>query len=267
MSEENKSVDILGIRPVASSIEKVTEGVIDGARAFLSRVCLPAAEEFGLILHDNVKAWRAANAVRIAHRAEEKLAEQNRDSEAVSGNPRVVCTALEQGSWNDDAVVQDFWAGLLASACDELGGDDANCVFISLLSQLNGGQVRLLRYAVQQAPKFVSAAGWPYAKSITIDVDTLKELFKTADLHRIDVALDHLRVLELIGTSGPFTLGGGFTTETADHATIDLSSLALNMYLAGEGTQKNAIDYWSLERTPEPKENESSDGEGQRAEC
>ena len=33
--KEDKSLDILGVKPVANSIEKVTDGVVDAAKAFL----------------------------------------------------------------------------------------------------------------------------------------------------------------------------------------------------------------------------------------
>lgn len=247
---KDTSLDVLGVKPVASSIEKITDGIVDGARAFLSRVCLPAAEEFGLLVQDNIKAWRAANAIRIARRAKEMLEAQNRYTDSISGNPRVLCNALEQGSWNDDPVVQDLWAGLLASACDEFGGDDRNIVFISILSQLNSGQVRLLRYAVEQSSKYVSEAGWAYSRPIDVPIDKLKEIFQTDDIHRIDISLDHLRILELTGSSSWLGSTGGFAIDTTDKARIRPSALAMNMYLAGEGTIKNATEYWQLDPHP-----------------
>jgi hypothetical protein len=52
MNQENKSLDILGIKPIGNAIESLTDGFVSGASAFLSRICLPAAEEFGLLLRD-----------------------------------------------------------------------------------------------------------------------------------------------------------------------------------------------------------------------
>ncbi len=69
MTDDNKSLDILGIKPIADSVNTVTKGTVDGASAFLSRICLPAAEEFGLLLRDKVSAWRSNNAIAIAHKA------------------------------------------------------------------------------------------------------------------------------------------------------------------------------------------------------
>lgn len=48
-------LDVLGIKPVAEAVNTVTKGTVEGASAFLSRICLPAAEEFGFLLQDKVR--------------------------------------------------------------------------------------------------------------------------------------------------------------------------------------------------------------------
>ena len=52
-----KVQDVLGIAPVGRAVERVTDSVLSGAEAVLGRVCLPAAEEFGLLLRDKVSRW------------------------------------------------------------------------------------------------------------------------------------------------------------------------------------------------------------------
>ena len=60
MSEnQSQSLDVLGIKPVGEAITTAVKGTVDGAAAFLSRICLPAAEEFGLLLRDRVSHLRA----------------------------------------------------------------------------------------------------------------------------------------------------------------------------------------------------------------
>ncbi len=49
---EDKNVvahDLLGIAPIGRAVERVTDSVLSGAEALLARVCLPGAEEFGLL--------------------------------------------------------------------------------------------------------------------------------------------------------------------------------------------------------------------------
>ena len=66
---DDKALDLLGIKGLSDSVKATTEGLLDGAAAFLSRVCLPAAEEFGLALRDRISAWRAKNAAQLLSRA------------------------------------------------------------------------------------------------------------------------------------------------------------------------------------------------------
>jgi hypothetical protein len=69
---EWQSLDVLGIKPLAEAINTVIKGTVDGAAVFLGRICLPAAEEFGLLLRDRVSHWRRQNLIRIAEKAERK---------------------------------------------------------------------------------------------------------------------------------------------------------------------------------------------------
>lgn len=157
MSDESKSLDILGFKPVADSINKVATASVDGVSAFLSRICLPAAEEYGLLLQDVVRAWRASNISEIARKAKEKLEEHSPDdSNNAHAHPRVVFSILEHGSWNDDDYVQNFWAGLLASSCTDEGDDDSNLLFINLLADLTKLQARILDYVCRIATKLAS---------------------------------------------------------------------------------------------------------------
>ena len=250
MPDENeKSLDILGIKPVSKSIEKVTDGVIDGARAFLSRVCLPAAEEFGLLLKDNVASWRSKRATVLAQKAEEKVRFHHGDKN-VTVHPRIAHNVLDEGSWVEDDVVHDMWAGLLASGCDIGGGDDSNIVFISLLKQLTSIQVRILRFAVESADKYVTSVGWPVGESVRIGIDQLEEITGTRDRLRLDRELGHLWSLELIG-AGLFS-GGGFSPDS-DEADISPSPLALHLYVRAEGFPGTPVEYWGLEQKPKPE--------------
>lgn len=130
----DKSIDILGLKPVSSSIEKVT------------------------LYHGDAP---------------------------VAVQPRIAHSVFDDGSWIQDEVVHSMWAGLLASACDENGGDDSNVIFIGILKQLTAMQVRVLRFAIERADKYVSKAGWPYAEIILCPISTLKEICGADDMIRL----------------------------------------------------------------------------------
>lgn len=65
LSDNDNSADELGLKSLGESIKIATSATVDGAAAFLSRIYLPTAEEFGLLLRDKVQAYRAANAVAM----------------------------------------------------------------------------------------------------------------------------------------------------------------------------------------------------------
>ena len=84
---ESRSLDVLGIKPVAEALSHATKNSIDGASAFLGRICLPAAEELGLLLQDKVRAWRAKNAVSVVAEAQERFDKYQTNPKAHPGRP------------------------------------------------------------------------------------------------------------------------------------------------------------------------------------
>lgn len=247
-AEPDKSLDILGIKPIAHAVEKVTDGVVDGAKAFLGRICLPAAEEMGLLLQDHVKSWRSRNMVSLAQKAE-KMVQQHHGDAKVRVHPRIAHAVFEEASWIDDEVTHRMWAGLLASGCESTGNDDSNVVFIGILRQLTAPQVRILRHTIENVGKYVSSGGWPYAGTLEFSAETLKNVSLVEDEMRLDRELDHLRSLELIGSMHLGGGGGGFSSESGD-AQICPSPLALHLYVRGEGFPGSPIEFWNLEKKP-----------------
>jgi len=253
MDEKNTEiVDVLGIKPLGEAIKKVTDGAVEGAAAFLSRISLPAAEEFGFLIKDNISAWRANNAVRIAYKAEEYLKKYDNEH-LTKANPKLVYHAIEEGSWHHEDVFTDMWAGLLASSCSDRDGDDSNIFFMSILGQLTSTEVKVLNYVCENAEKSVSSAGWPQANQLTLSVSELTTITGADDIHRIDRELDHLRSLELIGSG--FAGGGGFDPQS-QNAEIIPSGLALHLYVRCKGYIGSPIGYWNLNDNADSKNGE-----------
>jgi len=234
MTDEDKSLDILGIKPVAESVNTVTKGSVDGASAFLSRICLPAAEEFGLMLKDKVSGWRAKNAVEIANKAQDLL-EQQAGGLTISAHPRIIYSTIENGSWAEDDFMQNFWAGLLASSCTQDGKDESNLILIGILSQLTSSQAKLIAYACKNSKPYKSKGGWIAAHEVEATADELIEVTGINDLQQIDRELDHLRSLELI------TTGFQHSTTVAD---ITPHALCLQLYVRSQGYVGSPIDYF-----------------------
>ena len=227
------------------ALTTLAKGAVDGSAAFLGRICLPAAEEFGLFLKDKVSAWRANNAREIVKKAEEKLnkLENNKNLHA---HPRLVTTAFETGSFSDNPEVQEMWAGLLASSCEEEGKDESNLLFMTILSQINSTEAIILNYLCKTANKKVSKNGFIWVDEMEITVEKITELTGITDIHRMDRELDHLSALDIIS--------GGFNS-TDDTAKVAPRALGLNMYVSCQGSKESPLEYFDVnyENNPYPR--------------
>lgn len=242
MAEDNsKSLDILGIKPIASSLKIITQGAVEGAAAFLSRICLPASEEFGLLLRDKVANWRNKNRVTVLQQAE-KMLDSHPDADKKHAHPRLIAAILEQGSWIDNEEVQNMWAGLLASSCSENGKDEDNLIFINILSQMTSLEAIILNKACQIAKKYVTKAGWLAAKDLEFGLDKLQQISGISDFHRLDRELDHLRSLELIIA--------GFSPDSVT-ADVTPTALALQLYARCQGYRGSPVEFFNLNQHKE----------------
>ena len=234
-ADNDKSLDILGVKPVADAINTVTRGTVDGASAFLGRICLPAAEEFGLLLRDKVSSWREKNAISIVQKAEE-IHKNNSIDVSAHAHPRLVMTAFETGSWSDKDFIQEMWGGLLASSCSEDGQDESNLLFMNFLSQISSTEAMILNYCCETAEIEVSEAGWIQVKEeFTMELSDLERVTGLSDIHRIDRELDHLRALELIN--------GGFHPSSIQASMLP-TALGLHMYVRCQGYTGSPFDYF-----------------------
>lgn len=247
MPEDNKSLDLLGVRPISESLNTATRGVVDGLSAFLSRICLPAAEEFGLLLKDKVSSWRAKNAIAIVDKAQAKLNLKTNDKR--HAHPRLVSAIIENGSWSDCDEIQDMWAGLLASSCTEIEDDESNLIFINLLAQITSSQAKLLNAFSEKAKINVSDGGWLGSELTPFSLHEVREIAAITDVHRLDRELDHMNALDLIN--------GGFDPH-GDNALIALRSLGIQMYVRCHGYVGSPIEYLGID----PKKANASDTKG-----
>jgi hypothetical protein len=238
MTEPQKPIvhDALGLAPYGESIKIVTQGVVEGAKAFLSRVCLAAAEELGGLVTDQVRHWRSQNAARLAAIAEKKL----NGAENVHCPPKIAIQILEKGSWEEDAGVQEMWAGLLASSCSEPGGDDSNLLFINKLGSMTGLQARILCYVVENATIRVSPNDLVSAEhGFIVDVEVLKSITGEVDIQRLDREIDDLREVGLL------TPDAGISLHNSRIAHLTPSPLALHFYVRCKGSRLSPAEFYA----------------------
>jgi hypothetical protein len=238
MGDGDKSLDILGIKPIADAVSTVTQATTDGVGAILSRICLPAAQEFGLLLQDKVRIWRVNNLVEIVQKAEHKLRSLP-NFESLHAHPRLVGAILEHGSWEDEPSVQDMWAGLLASGCTNDGRSQENSIFVGILSQLTANQVRILEFACTTCTVSKSPSGLAIAQRMNVPFERIFELTGTVDVHTLDLEFDRLRTL------GLFDLSSGMHSQAA-FAAICPTAIGLRLHMRARGATGSPIEFYRL---------------------
>lgn len=241
MADKEKS-DLFGLAAYGEALNTLAKGAVDGAGAFLSKICLPAAEEFGLLLRDKVSGWRAKNAVNISLQAEKILLGMNKKD--VHAHPRLVMKILSEGSWSEDDQVSSMWAGLLASSCTVDGKDESNVIFINIVSQITALQARVIDYACKNAVKDISEHGLIYAEHLIINLNDIFDITQSQDLQRIDRELDHLRSMELIGGS----LGTGGIDLRSENVDITPTALTLQLYSRCNGYSGSPENFYKITR-------------------
>lgn len=247
--KNDSSLDILGVKPIAKSIEKVTEKTLEGTGAFLSRICLPAAEEFGLLLQDKVKSWRAKNTKKILNLTEEKLAKHDLLNSNIKAHPLITWKILENSSWTTDDEIQNLWAGLLASSCTEDGLDDSNLVYINLLAQMTNSQVKILNFACEHAEIYRHENGLIQSKDLLVNTEELINITGLTDIHNIDKDLDYMMNLGVIGMLSGFQLVDNKNLESEGlRAKINPSALGIQLFVRSQGYLGNPLKYFNLEQ-------------------
>jgi hypothetical protein len=242
MTEQSKSLDILGIKPVGDAALLVTKATTDGAGAFLSRICLPAAEEIGFLLQDKVRAWRAEQAIKITARAQEKYRAAFGEAD-LHAPPRLIGSILEHGSWEDDDQVQGMWAGLMASSCTEKGKSQDNLIFINILGNMTASEAKLVAFTCENVRKLRTPAGLLIADDRQFTTEELMAGSEIADILVLDIAIDHLCQLGLLAMGSTLSIDG------QSHR-LSPSSISLHFYARCMGHATSVFDYYEVEDAP-----------------
>lgn len=246
-NEQDNSLDVLGVKPIGKALEHASKETVNGGKNFLSKICMPAAEEFGLLLKDHVSNWRATNAQKTLEKAEKKLLIQG-NYEDKKAHPLIAWRIIESSSWAQHDELQEIWAGLLASTCTECGTDDSNLMFISLIAQLSEVQIKIINYAVENSSKEVYEHDLITSKELKVSMRVLLEVLNIEDTNRLDRELDHMSSLDLIGDG--LTGGGIILEENASDYSVDITPrpLSIQLYVRCQGFLGTPKEYFNLEQ-------------------
>jgi hypothetical protein len=115
----------------------------------LRRVVGPSLDAVGEAL-GRFSRYRAENILRIGEKAQRRLGDQPADEDEPTVHPRVAKEVLDEGSWIDDDLHQEYLAALLVGARTRGGTSDAEAYFARIVTGLTAEQVHL-HYATMVA--------------------------------------------------------------------------------------------------------------------
>ncbi len=188
------------LRPVSDLIDKLAG---------------PVAAEIGMTFGDAAaRVYRFKRALKLLHKVQRLASECGYDPAAV--RPKILLPILEHASVEDDDVLHDRWAALLANACNPDSDITVSPSFPEILAELSSKEAILLD-AIQRHVEsnlgahystFPKQSNWAYL----VDVGTWKtivQLYAQLGLSRVptDVLLNY-----------PQLLNAGSTDATADYS-------------------------------------------------
>jgi hypothetical protein len=131
---------------------KAIEKALDIAKDFLDKLIMPSVEETGLLLRDKVTFWRTKNQIQILNKAKLHCEKHNVATKTIS--LKVLCPLLDNASLEDDEIMQDKWAILIANMVNsELNIE--NHVFPYILSQISKDEFLFLESVYQSKQRRV----------------------------------------------------------------------------------------------------------------
>lgn len=119
----------------------VLEKGIDTAKSFLDKLIMPAIEETGLLLKDQISMWKFKNQIRMLNKAKLHCEKNNINPKTIS--LKLLCPLLDYSGLEEDEVLHDKWAILLSNMVDSEQNIE-NHVFPYILSQLSSNEFLIL---------------------------------------------------------------------------------------------------------------------------
>lgn len=110
-----------------------------GTKELIIKLLGPTADYLGNELQEFVEK-RNQNLKTIFEHASKKLGDQINDEGSIS--PRLLRELINEGSFCDDSIVQEYWGGALASGRTQISRDDRSITITDLIKGLSTYQIR-----------------------------------------------------------------------------------------------------------------------------
>lgn len=128
---------------------------IDIAKDFLDKLIMPSVEETGLLLKDQVTLLKFKNQIKMLNKAKAICEKHNISPKTIP--LKLLCPLLESSGLEEDQVLQDKWAILLANMVDS-EQNIQNHVFPYILSQISLNEFTVMENAYDKVQKIIRKA-------------------------------------------------------------------------------------------------------------
>lgn len=177
---------------VAKTAAKAIEAT-EKLGGFLTKVVGGTLVELGGTLQDWAKYFRYKNLLNIQDRFEEIHASRQLDGKATPIPPRYAIPLIQRASEEDDEIIQELWAALIANATDPNKHLDLKKVLLDVVASLEPLDVRILRH--------LNSQGWLMHRNVPgggITVAALVQQFGVSEEY-VRLSLQNLNRLGLLG--------------------------------------------------------------------
>lgn len=144
---------------------------------FVNKLFLPASEEIGLILSDQLKSLRQRNQIRILEKTH-KILNADTTIKPIS-SLSLAYRFWEKASLEEDDFVQSRWASMLASAATTEDSDEKTQMCIRLLGQMTPGECKTFDDLVRSIEGYHETSR-TYWKKITFSTENQDALHITS---------------------------------------------------------------------------------------
>jgi Abortive infection alpha len=209
MSEESKAVQetAKAVQEVAKASVELRE-IVEQVGVFIGQIIGPPARELSGLVTDQIAFRRRLNVVSMQQRFEEVLAARGVDR-FQSLPLSIGYPLIEAASVEDDPVISDMFANLLASFVDGDRGRYISKQFIEALRNITPYEAALLK-AIAMAPEKSKLNGALYTYNLPesyMDAPTPRDEFHEEPSLDLQMALSSLQRSGCI--EGLLTMGGG----------------------------------------------------------
>lgn len=172
------------------------------------------------------------------------------DGEKLTIHPRIAYSIVEQASLVDNEDLQELWAGLFASSCND-ESDDGNIIFIETLKRLTGSQVKFLTYLCEKVSKSIQLerleehreVGFIKTNLLSLSFQEVCNVLQHQDLQMVSLEIGVLESMELVSIFRAYPKMDA-VFERRNSIQVKPSAFLLQLYVRCQGFNGNPLNYF-----------------------